>query len=87
MNVTIDFFGKLATDKVTGFTGIATGVSYHMYGCEQVCVTPTIDEKGARRDGEWFDIGRLEFGHQIVIPESVKAERDGCDHRDNGPSR
>jgi hypothetical protein len=87
MNVTIDFFGKQATDKVTGFTGIATSVSYHMYGCEQVCLMPKCDDSGKTREGQWFDIGRLDFGEQIVMPSEVQSSVPGCEFRDNGPMR
>lgn len=87
MNVKIDFFGKKATDKVTGFTGTATAVSYYMYGCEQVCLTPGIGDDGKTRDQEWFDIGRLDFHEQVVSPSETAAERPGCEKREHGNRR
>lgn len=48
-------FGKMVRDKVTGFTGIAIGKTKWMFGCDQYCVSPLVDNEGKKRDSEWFD--------------------------------
>ena len=75
-------FGKKAKDKVTGFEGIITAKCLYMYGCSQYLLTPQIDKDGKKRDGEWFDEGRIETFEEVINPESVKAEKNGCDTRE-----
>ncbi len=75
-------FGKKGRDKITGFTGVITAKIDYMYGCSQYCLTPEIDKDGKRVDGEYFDEGRIEILEQVVTPESVKAEKNGCDKRE-----
>ena len=58
-NKHIEILGKSVTDKVTNFSGIATSVSFDLYGCIQVVVTPLVDEKGKCGESRWFDIRRL----------------------------
>ena len=55
----IDLLGKTAKDKVTGFTGTVSSVSFDLYGCIQAALTPTVDKDGKTQDGHWFDIHRL----------------------------
>ena len=52
--------GHTVTDKVTGFKGVVTCVSFELYGCVQAIVTPPVDEKGEDKAGKWFDVTRLE---------------------------
>lgn len=75
-------FGKKATDKVTGFTGIITAKALYMYGCAQYLLTPKVDKDGKRQDGEWFDEGRIEIAGAEINPDSVKAENNGCEVRE-----
>jgi len=55
-----DLLGKKAKDKVTGFTGVITSLSFDLYGCIQVVVTPKAEKKEVK-DGHWFDVTRLEI--------------------------
>ena len=75
-------FGKKATDKVTGFTGVITAKALYMYGCAQYLLVPKVDKDGKRQDGEWFDEGRIEIGGEEINPDSVKAEKNGCEVRE-----
>lgn len=75
-------FGKKATDKITGFTGIITAKALYMYGCAQYLVTPKVDKDGKRQDGEWFDEGRVEIAGEEINPESVKVKENGCEKRE-----
>lgn len=56
----INKLGHKVKDKVTGFTGVVTTVSFDLYGCIQVVVVPAVKEDGSLGEGKWFDIGRLE---------------------------
>lgn len=73
------WFGKEARDKVTGFTGIITGKTEWMYGCNQYCLMPTVDKDGKFREGQWFDEGRVEVLNNGINPCNVQAERNGAD--------
>lgn len=75
-------FGKKATDKVTGFTGVITAKTLYMYGCAQYLLTPKVDKDGKRQAGEWFDEGRIEIAEEEINPDSVKAEKNGCEFRE-----
>lgn len=51
--------GKKVSDRVTGFSGVATSVSFDLYGCVQVIVSPKLDIAGKIPDAAWFDHKRL----------------------------
>lgn len=79
-------FGKIAKDKVTGFTGMITAVTYYMYGCCQYCLQPKVDNDGKVQDVYWVDEGRIDIidnGNEIN-PESVKSNENGCETRSHG---
>lgn len=64
-HVFIDLLGKTAKDRVTGFQGVVSSVSFDLYGCIQVALTPPVDKDGKLVDGRWFDVNRL-----LVVDES-----------------
>jgi len=70
MNNAIDFLGKKVRDKVTSFTGIVTSVSYDLYGCIQLLVTPEVDNKHmTKQDSYWYDINRVDIvNNKRVMP-------------------
>ncbi len=51
--------GKKVQDRVTKLDGVATSVSFDLYGCVQVVVNPGLDKDGKHRELAWFDIARL----------------------------
>jgi len=55
----LGFIGCKVQDKVTGFKGVVTSISFDLYGCIQAVVTPPTNKEGAAQDGRWFDINRL----------------------------
>ena len=55
----LKMLGKKTVDKVTGFEGVITSISFDLYGCVQAIVTPETNAKGERCPGEWFDVTRL----------------------------
>ena len=61
--------GVPVRDKVTGFEGAVTCVSFDLYGCVQCIVTPKAGKDGELKDGKWFDIARLQkTGSKPVMP-------------------
>lgn len=51
--------GFRVRDIVTGFQGVATAVSFDLYGCIQVVVQPPAGEGGKIEESRWFDHKRL----------------------------
>lgn len=51
--------GLRVTDKVTGFHGVATSLSFDLYGCIQFLVTPAAGEHGQQDNSGWYDAHRL----------------------------
>lgn len=56
----IALLGKTAKDKITGFAGVVSSVSFDLFGCIQAVLSPPLDKDGKRVDGCWFDVNRLE---------------------------
>lgn len=61
--------GLKVKDKVTGFSGVCSSISYDLYGCIQAVVTPLTDEKGALPDSRWLDTSRLEVLDETPVME------------------
>lgn len=57
----LDLLGLKGKDLVTGFSGVITSISYDLYGCIQVIITPQIDKDGKRDDGRWYDVNRVKI--------------------------
>lgn len=64
--------GAKYQDKITGFSGVATGHVEYISGCNQTLLVPRVGDDGKLLGGEWFDDQRLEH-----IPGKVV-------HLDNG---
>lgn len=70
--------GITARDKITGFQGVVTGYCQYISGCHQALLVPPVDEKGAPRDGQWFDVQRLvKVGSAVVTLDN--GATPGCD--------
>lgn len=71
--------GQKVQCKVTGFSGIVTGISTFLNGCRRVGVQAIV-EKDAKKveDAQWFDEPQL----RIVDHSSVL---DSCDRSTGGP--
>jgi hypothetical protein len=52
--------GMTYKDKITGFSGVATGFVKYISGCNQALIQPRCGEDGSMRDSVWFDQQRLE---------------------------
>jgi len=51
--------GMKVTDKVTGFAGVVTSISFDLYGCIQAIVTPEAGKEGKQEESRWYDVQRL----------------------------
>lgn len=60
VRASIKLLGKRVRDRVMGAEGVATGVTFELYGCVQVLVTQSADKDGKQRDLQYFDVNRLE---------------------------
>lgn len=63
--------GMEVRDKITGFRGIVTGVTFWLFGCARMCVKPKVDESGKECPEGWFDENQLEVISQGVAPETA----------------
>lgn len=55
--------GYKAQDKITGWKGVVTSVSFDLYGCIQYLVTPEAD-KSEIKAGFWLDAPRVKLTGQ-----------------------
>ncbi len=51
--------GFVYRDQITGFTGIATGLTTYISGCNQVLLQPPVKKNGEMNEAMWFDQQRL----------------------------
>jgi hypothetical protein len=56
----IKLLGFKVQDRVTGFKGVVTSVSFDLFGCIQAVVNPGLGKDGKTQDSVWFDVNRLE---------------------------
>ena len=68
--------GMKVRDRVTGFKGMLSSVSFDCYGCVQGLVTPPV-LIGKLQELQWFDMKRLEVDGQRVMPSPMF----GADHK------
>ncbi len=63
----LELLGKKAEDKVTGFKGVVSLVSFDLYGCVQAVVSPPVGKDGKKPSGEWFDVSRLKISPVVRV--------------------
>lgn len=61
--------GTQMKDRVTGFSGMVSSVSFDAYGCIQVILTPPVGKDGKPQDGHWFDAKRLVAAGKRLMPQ------------------
>jgi hypothetical protein len=71
--------GMTYKDKITGFTGVATGFVQYISGCNQALLAPRCGEDGSLRDSQWFDQQRLEVQPEHPIVALDNGATPGCD--------
>ena len=59
--------GAEYTDKISGFTGVATGYCQYLSGCNQVLLAPKIKKDGTLPDSQWFDDQRLRKNKARIV--------------------
>jgi hypothetical protein len=69
--------GQKAKDVITGFEGVVIGIVAYLTGCKQALIVPRIGKDGKRREGEWFDVDRLEVVQ--VKPVALPLTSNGHD--------
>ncbi|WP_193336194.1 hypothetical protein [Devosia beringensis] len=51
--------GATYTDRITGFTGVCTGLCQYISGCNQALLTPKVNADGSTKEAHWYDEQRL----------------------------
>jgi cellulase/cellobiase CelA1 len=74
--------GSKVRDNITGFTGIATGRTVWLYGCERICIEPQELKDGKPIDAAWFDDQRVE-----LVEESAPQVSPQSSATSGGPQR
>lgn len=73
--------GVEAKDKITGFSGIITGFTRFLTGCDQYClVSPAKD--GKTGEAAWFDQGRVEVIGKGVTAAEVAGTKNGVPNQE-----
>jgi hypothetical protein len=73
--------GDKVRDRVTGATGIATGIAEYLYGCRRISVQPVRLDKGKPVEGQWFDEPSL----IVLVPAKKPNVLSGGGPRNNEP--
>lgn len=71
--------GHTYVDKITGFSGVATGHCEYITGCAQTLLQPVSADSTKKPEGCWFDDQRLDHvagAKPIVIDNGATP---GCD--------
>ena len=68
----ISLLGFKAQDKVTGFAGVVTSISFDLFGCIQAIVLPPVDKDGNDQEGRWYDIARLDILEEKRVMDCPK---------------
>lgn len=67
----LNLLGLKVRDKVTGYTGIVTSITYDLYGCIQALVhKPCKDMSKQLSDCFWLDTNRLEIISKTPVMKS-----------------
>lgn len=61
INQHLELLGLPAEDKVTGYAGVVTSVSFDLFGCVVAALSPPVDKDGEITTGKWFDVTRLKI--------------------------
>lgn len=67
-----ELLGKRVDDRITGVKGVATSLSFDLYGCIQLWINQPVGKDGNIPTGYWFDLERirvLDDTHVITPPD------------------
>ena len=72
--------GSTVKEKVTGFSGVITGVAFYLTGCNSYLVTSRSSNSNEEAKAVWYDEGRLSLIQENTISFSdVQTEENGAD--------
>jgi hypothetical protein len=77
----ISLLGLKAKDRITGFSGVISSVTFDLYGCVQAIITPEIGKDGKTGESNWFDVKRLETGKRVMDSPNFAGTKYG---KENG---
>jgi len=78
--------GDRVKDKVSGATGVVTGITEWITGCDTLTIAPSVKEDGKVPDGVYIDINRAEvIERNAVIIETDVESRVGRNDKVGGP--
>jgi len=86
INAHLGLLGKHVHDRVTGFQGVVTSLTFDLYGCIQSLVHPGVQSDGKLGEQQWFDVSRLRVNDPTPVmdrpryewtPEAVAAGEKG----------
>ena len=70
--------GKIAKDKITGFSGVITARCEFLTGCNRYCIQPTELKDGRPNEGIYFDEAQIEILGDGISEEEVRGEENGA---------
>ena len=71
--------GSGVRDKITGFSGVATGRVEYLTGCHQVLITPQCKPGGEFQEPRWFDEQRVQADAGVASVQIENGEHPGAD--------
>ena len=60
MTAAFSMLGLRKVDRITGFAGIVTSVSFDLYGCVAALLTAPVVDQAKDPEQRWFDIKRVD---------------------------
>lgn len=61
--------GLKVEDRITGFIGVVSSISFDLYGCVQGLVTPHVNEEVKTNGSRWLDLNRLRIINEKSVME------------------
>ena len=71
--------GKIARDKITGFTGTITGFCQYITGCDQYLLTPEGKTPSDYPKGTWGDVNRLSIVGNTKVTLDSSVDKGPCE--------
>ena len=82
----INILGKKVEDRVTGYEGIVTSISFDLYGCIQALVNPGMNKDEKLAHQTWFDVGRLKITNDQPVMDVPDFEYGTVAEGKKGPA-
>ena len=66
----LDMLNHKGEDRVTGATGVITGICFDSFGCIQASMNHGLDKDGKHQACRWYDVGRIKItSKKTVMPQ------------------